>query len=119
MSKPTDVRMVGATLYFLPVRTRLPLKFGAETLTSVTCARACVTVTDSAGRKAEGWGETPLSVQWVWPGKLPYELRHAAMKDFCGQLARAWCGFSSSGHALEVGHDFQEQALGKLLDEFN
>jgi hypothetical protein len=39
MSKPTDIRVVGAALYFLPVRTRVPLKFGPETLTEVTCAR--------------------------------------------------------------------------------
>jgi len=119
MSKPTNVRALGTALCFLPVRTRVPLKFGVETVTSVTCARACVTVADTQGRKAEGWGETPLSVQWVWPGKLAYEARHAAMKDFCGELARAWCGFAASGHPMEIGHDFQEQTLGKLLTEFN
>ena len=67
MPKPSDIRTVGATLYFLPVKTRVPLKFGAETLTSVTCARAMVRVADQQGRTAAGWGETPLSVQWVWP----------------------------------------------------
>ena len=35
-----DVCPVGASLYFLPVETRVPLKFGRETLTSVTVARA-------------------------------------------------------------------------------
>lgn len=119
MSKSTDVRVVGAALYFLPVRTRVPLKFGQETLDSVTVARARLTVADAAGRRAEGWGETPLSVQWVWPGKLPYESRHAAMKDFCCELARAWSAFSEFGHPMEVGHEFQEKALGGLLTEFN
>ena len=38
MAKSTDVRVTSATLYFLPVTTRVPLKFGTETLTSVTCA---------------------------------------------------------------------------------
>lgn len=119
MPKPTDIRVVGATLYFLPVRTRVPLKFGPETLTSVTCARACIRVVDAQGCSAEGWGETPLSVQWVWPSALPYEPRHAALKEFCQVLARAWAGFESRGHAMEVGHDFIEHALPALLQHFN
>lgn len=51
MSKNTDVRVVGAELYFLPVTTRVPLKFGPETLTSVTCARVRLRVCDAGG----GW----------------------------------------------------------------
>ena len=56
MGKATDIRTVGAALYFLPVQTRVALKFGTETLTHVTCARARVTVSDNQGRTAEGWG---------------------------------------------------------------
>ena len=37
--KSTDIRCVGAELYFLPVHTRVPLKFGKETVSYVTCAR--------------------------------------------------------------------------------
>src|SRR5438105_4387359 len=58
MPKATDIHTTGAALYFLPVETRMPLKFGPETTTSVTCARVRLTVTDSQGRTAEGWGET-------------------------------------------------------------
>ena len=28
MRKPTDIRPVGVELYFLPIKTRVPLKFG-------------------------------------------------------------------------------------------
>ena len=52
MTNPTDIRVIGTELYFLPVQTRVPLKFGPETLTSVTCARACVRVRDRQGREA-------------------------------------------------------------------
>jgi L-alanine-DL-glutamate epimerase-like enolase superfamily enzyme len=119
MPKSTDIRAVGTTLYFLPIRMRAPLKFGAEVTTSVTCARASLRVTDQRARTAVGWGETPLSVHWVWPGALSYESRHVAMKEFCRQLAEAWAGFESSGHPMEIGHDFQEHALPKLLARFN
>ena len=87
MSKSTDVRIVATRLYFLPLEMRVPLKFGAKTVTSVTCARACVTVEDSRGQRAEGWGETPLSVQWVWPSRQPYVERHKRLKQFCILLA--------------------------------
>ncbi|MCY2951769.1 MAG: hypothetical protein NTU53_07295 [Planctomycetota bacterium] len=115
----TDVRVVAVQLYFLPVNTRVPLKFGHETLTSVTCARARITVIDQLGNTAQGWGETPLSVQWVWPGKLPYQPRHHALKQFCIELARAWASFDATGHAMEVGHDFQQQMLPHLTRTFN
>jgi len=119
MAKPTDVRPVGAELFFIPVQTRVPLKFGPETLTHVTCARVRLEVASGDGRTARGWGETPLSVQWAWPSALPYEPRHGAMKDFCLALAEAWAGFEASGHPIEVGHDFLEDRLPALLDAAN
>jgi L-alanine-DL-glutamate epimerase-like enolase superfamily enzyme len=119
MSKATDMRPVGAKLYFLPVDTRMPLKFGAETCTYVTCARVRMTVRDQEGNTATGWGETPLSVTWAWPSALTYEERHLAMKKFCEMLAEAWTSFDTFGHPMEVGHDFQESVLQDLLDKLN
>lgn len=114
-----DIRPVGTRVFFLPVETRMPLKFGTETLTYVTCVRVAVTVTDRSGRKAVGWGETPLSVQWAWPSTISYEERHTAMQDFCRILARAWAEYHVWGHALEVGHQFMEFQLPRLWDQFN
>ena len=119
MSKPTDVRVVGTRLFFIPIRMRVPLKFGAETVTSVTCARACVRVVDSKGRTAEGWGETPLSVQWVWPSRLSYERRLETLRQFCVRLAGACVSCGKSGHPIEIGHGFQEEVLPGLLNELN
>ncbi|MCX8107398.1 MAG: hypothetical protein N3G20_01190, partial [Verrucomicrobiae bacterium] len=115
----TDARVVGSEVYFIPVRARVPLKFGPETLTEVVCARARVMVIDSKGGKAHGWGETPLSVQWVWPGSCAYRDRRTALERFCVLLGKKWAEFDSSGHALEIGHDFQTCVLRDLLDEFN
>jgi hypothetical protein len=118
-AKPTDIHMTGVALYFLPVETRVPLKFGPETLTYVTCARAKITVTDANGNTVVGWGETPLSVQWVWPSSLGYEERHEALKAFTVQLAEAWQGFETAGDPMSVGFAFQETVLPKLLKDFN
>ncbi|HWI58359.1 MAG TPA: mandelate racemase/muconate lactonizing enzyme family protein, partial [Bacillota bacterium] len=92
---------------------------GHETLTSVTCARVALRVIDEQGHEAEGWGETPLSVQWVWPSPRPYEPRHEALKRFCQQLASAWVKCEQAGHPMEIGYAFQEHVLPQTLREFN
>jgi L-alanine-DL-glutamate epimerase-like enolase superfamily enzyme len=119
MSRSTDVRVVGVAVYFLPIDTRVPLKFGTEVLQSVTCARVSVTVADAQGRTATGWGETPLSVQWVWPSQQPYSPRHEALKRFTLVLAEDLAGFDTGGHPIEIGHAFQQQRLGPLTEQFN
>ena len=117
--KSTDVRVTGADLFLLPVQTRVPLKFGPETLTSVTCARVRLQVTDRNGRSAYGWGETPLSVQWAWPGTLKYADRHDAMIDFAKQLIPVWVNGKSCGHPCEITHDFLQATLPALRQQFN
>jgi L-alanine-DL-glutamate epimerase-like enolase superfamily enzyme len=119
MSKKTDVQPIAAKLFFLPVQTRVPLKFGTETLTSVICGRACITVVDDNGNKAEGWGETPLSVQWAWPSNIAYQDRADEMQSFCCCLAKAWSKFEFSGHPIEIGHEFTKSVLPKLLKQLN
>ena len=112
-------QITGLKLYFMPVTTRVPLKFGPETLTSVTCLRVGMSVVGEKNEIAEGWGETPLSVQWVWPSRLSYQERHETLKQFCRELAAAWMQHPAEGHPLEIGHDFQVHSLRELLQEFN
>jgi len=119
MSKPTDLRIIGAELYLLPVQTRVPLKFGPETLTRVTCARVRLVAEDRAGHRVEGWGETPLSVQWVWPSAAPYAARLAALELLCRAITGELPRFHACGHALEVSADFQKSALPRILRRIN
>lgn len=114
-----EVTPVSVSLYFIPVETRVPLKFGPETLTSVTCARVCMKVKNASGQTAEGWGETPLSVQWAWPSSIAYQPRHETMKKFCEMLSKAWTTYDRTGHPIYVGHDFIENELPGLLGELN
>ncbi len=86
----------------------MPLKFGSETVTEVTCARVKLTVADRAGRRAEGWGETPLSVQWVWPSALPYDTRLQELIAYGKRLTLDWAAFDHWGHPLEIGHRHTE-----------
>jgi L-alanine-DL-glutamate epimerase-like enolase superfamily enzyme len=113
------VRITGVALWFLPVTTRVPLKFGTEALTSVTCARVRLTVEGADGRSATGWGETPLSVQWVWPSTSPYATRLEALRLFTRMLARAWGQFCDVAHPLRLGTDFNDLLLPRLCEDFN
>jgi len=116
---PRDVQIRAVRWHALPVTLRLPLKFGHETVTSVVCARVCVTVEKADGSRAEGWGETPLSVQWVWPSPVPYDVRSKALHDFCDTLTEAYAAFGTRGHPMEIGHDFLEEAMPDILEKFN
>ena len=119
MPKTTDACVLGARLFLLPIPTRVPLKFGTETLAHVTCLRVQVQIRDRAGCTAFGWGETPLSVQWGWPSAESYESRLRTMVDLAQRIARAWPDFGQPAHPLELGWDFVEQRLPDLLRDVN
>ncbi len=114
-----DIVPVSVGLYFIPVETRIPLKFGPETTTAVVCARVRMTVANREGQKAQGWGETPLSVQWTWPGTLSYGERRDTLQQFCTMLAEAWTRFGRHGHPMELGSEFTETLLPDLLARIN
>lgn len=113
------VSIRGTRLFYLPVKTRVPLKFGTEILTEVTCARVQLEIQSANGRTAKGWGETPLSVQWVWPGSTPYSLRLCRLQRFCERLGRDLSAFQTRGHPLEISQDWMENRLPLLLEEEN
>jgi hypothetical protein len=114
-----SMRVIDASLYFLPVEMRVPLKFGNQVLTKVICARACVKVEGTDGSTALGWGETPLSVGWVWPAPIDYDERAQALETFTSQIAASLKEFDASGHALDIGHAFIENRLEAMQDAFN
>ena len=97
----------------------MPLKFGAQVVTRALCARVRVRVEDRQGRSAVGWGETPLSVAWVWPSTLAWEEREDRMRDFTIRLAAEIVKVGDFGHPMELGHRFQERHLERLRAEMN
>lgn len=119
MARQTDIRPTGATLYFLPIETRVPLKFGLETLTSTVVARVRLEVEGQSGQRAVGWGETPLNVQWVWPSTLPYKERLTALQELCRRLTQAWATFPEWGHPLEIGQLFSTHLLPDIQKSIN
>jgi L-alanine-DL-glutamate epimerase-like enolase superfamily enzyme len=119
MSKSSDIKATSTSVYFLPVETRIPYRFGTEELKSVICVRACVQVENRSGDRAEGWGEAPLSAAWAWPSGLTFVDRQDAMMALCLELGKAWADFTVEGHPMEVGHAFLTNVLEDLLESFN
>ncbi len=100
-------------LSFVPVKMRLPLKFGAETIESIQIAHV-----ELNAYGAEGIGETPLSVGWSWPSKLSFGFRERIMLDFCRRLAEEYHP-DESADPVSAGYDFLTGKLPGLLELFN
>ena len=117
MSK--DIKIIDASLYFIPVKLRVPLRFGAQTLSEVYCARVEIKTVNDQGKEMSGWGETPLSVPWVWPSKLDYKTRESALLQFTKEICLRLKSFDCSGHAFEISHSFIHNELSDLNDSIN
>lgn len=117
--KQTDVRVRAAAAFLIPLETRSPMRFGGETLKSITVLRACLTVEDRRGRTAVGWGETPLSVEWAWPATIDHATRRDVLLRFCRRLVDAWSSHREYGHPIETGLAFHQDVLPAALAEAN
>ena len=100
------------SIEFIPVKMRLPLKFGVETIDSIQIAHAEVNAYGTVGR-----GETPLSVAWAWPSTLSFGVREKAMCDFCGFLEQNIV--SPGNDPMTWGKFYLDGGLQHLLNEFN
>lgn len=117
-----DVKVTKAELYFLPLKGRVPMKFGADkaSVRQGVLPRVCLTVADGGGKTAQGWGETPVAGSWTWPSDtIPLDKREQAMRDFLLKLVPAWAAFPHGGHPIDIGQAFLEEALPQLLEDFN
>ena len=100
-------------LKFLPVKMRLPLKFGAEVIDSIQIVHVDV---DAYGVK--GAGETPLSVAWAWPSNQSFQYREKVMQDFCRLLAAEY-QTDESLDPMSGGYEFLTGKLPELHERFN
>ena len=102
-------------LEFLPVKLRLPLKFGAEVIDSLKIAHV-----ELEAYGATGFGETPLSVAWAWPSSESFSGREELMSRFCSLLESEYpSGDSVKSDPMTTGYTFLTERLNDLLARFN
>lgn len=97
---------------FIPVKMRLPLKFGAETIDSIQISHV-----DCSAYGVCGQGETPLSVAWAWPSELSFMRREELMCGFCTFLAANLPEADSD--PIDTSYRFMMETLPELLREYN
>ena len=101
-------------LAFLSIDMRLPLKFGAETISSL---RVCHVELQAYG--ATGYGETPLSAAWGWPSStLSHAFREERMCAFCEFLAERF-QMPASEDPMQWGWSYLNGTLESLRQQFN
>lgn len=100
-------------LEFIPVKMRLPLKFGAEVIESIQICHVELQAYGATGR-----GETPLSVGWSWPADLSFLYREQVMLDFCRTLAEEY-KVDDTTDPMSAGYEFLTQKLPEIHARFN
>ena len=100
-----------AQVRFIPVKMRLPLKFGAETIDSIQISHV-----DCSAYGASGQGETPLSVAWAWPSQMSFARREQLMCGFCSFLADKLPAAGSD--PIDVSCRFMTDELPELLKQY-
>jgi len=101
-------------LEFIPVKLRLPLKFGAEIIDSLKIAHVELPAYGAIGR-----GETPLSAAWAWPGEESFTERENMMTEFCKFIAGNYPVPANGDDPMSAGYKLLTGKLDGLLEKFN
>src|SRR5215204_3196800 len=103
MSKPTDIRIVDASLQFESVSFRTPLKFGGRLVNNSVLVNVEVSVETRNGQGATGMGSMPLGNVWSWPStSLTAEQTEAAMKRFAEEVIGLANSYPDHGHPIDI-----------------
>jgi hypothetical protein len=118
MSKPTDIRIVEASLKFEPVPYRVPLKFGGRVVEKSELISVEVIVESRNGKLATGLGSMPVGNVWAWPSeKMTPEQTQDVLKKYAEEVIELANGYPDFGHPLEISYQLSGEYfhLGKTL----
>src|SRR3972149_917508 len=116
MPKPTDIRIVEASLKFEPVPYRVPLKFGGRVVDKSELISVEVVVESRNGREATGLGSMPVGNVWAWPSdKLSADQTADIIKKYAEEVIELANGYPDYGHPLEISYQLSGEYfhLGK------
>lgn len=115
--KPTDVVIRDVELSFESVPYRSPLKFGGRIVSDGWLMNTRVTVENTLGKTAHGYGSMPLGNVWAWPSALMEPPQtEAAMRLFAERTAKLYLRCQLSGHPMELEHHLRSHYQG-ISDE--
>lgn len=97
---------------FIPVKLRLPLKFGTEVIDSLKVVHVELPAYGTIGR-----GETPLSAAWAWQGQESFTFRENMMIRFCLFLQEHFPVPASD--PMSESYTFMTEKLPELRARFN
>jgi L-alanine-DL-glutamate epimerase-like enolase superfamily enzyme len=110
-------RIASAEVAFYPQKLLTPLVLNTGSIEDLLEARASVTVTTRAGKRAESRGTIYLSDLWAWPDPLvPHERRAEQLQTFTRQVAAACTQIAPDEllHPLELGLRLHHCAVHEL-----
>ncbi len=120
MTKPTDIRIVEASLKFEPVPYRVPLKFGGRVVEQSELMSVEVIVESRGGKGATGLGSMPVGNVWAWPSeKVAPEKTAEVIKKYAEEVIELANGYPDYGHPLEISYQISGEYyhLGKTLTQ--
>jgi L-alanine-DL-glutamate epimerase-like enolase superfamily enzyme len=113
----SDVRVLEAVPYFIKVKARVPLKFGAVVMNETTYAQVRVEAETRAGKRGTGWGGMLMADVWAHPDeRVPHPQKHEAMIELVRRYCRMVAAHGEFGHPVDLYHETEEE-LRKLTGE--
>jgi L-alanine-DL-glutamate epimerase-like enolase superfamily enzyme len=101
--KATDVRIDEVTVGYEHHRYRVPLKFGGTATDRVTILNVQCVVSTKNGKRAHGFGSTPMGNVWSWPSRtLSYDQTLEAMTALVGSIRDITAGHKAYGHPIDL-----------------
>jgi len=118
MGKPTDIRIIEATVQFEPIPFRAPLKFGGRIVQASTLINVTVEVANRSGHHAVGVGSMPVGNVWAWPSdRLAPDQTEAAMTRFAEEVINVANDYTEFGHPVDIVYHLSGEYwhIGKTL----
>jgi L-alanine-DL-glutamate epimerase-like enolase superfamily enzyme len=110
--RSTDVKIEELVYEYEEHRYRTPYKFGAAIVNRTTLLNVYCTVSNRAGKWAQGYGSMVMGNMWSWPAPgLSYDATLNAMKALADKLAKLTRDYPGYAHPLDINRALEPEYL--------